>query len=372
MKSAFCFIGLAAVFTLAGCGDSGGARPQQVAAGGANGADTVFIASDAKGLQTVTVRASTIPEYLELPARIEADPTTVVHVFAPAGGRIVEVKVRPWERVAKGQTLATLESGDLAHAVADYHKAVSDNQVKQKELARSQDLYQHNAVSERDLQQAQADAEQSNAELEAARAAVRAYGMDPDHASAQLVLTAPRAGVILEVAAAPGEFSQALSAPAPLCTIADTGVVWAVGDVYEKDLLAMRSGEPAQVAINAYPGQQWTGRISAVSQAVDPATRSLQVRVKLANPGGRLKPGLFGTIRVERSSAQGILVPSAAVIREGNDAFVFVAKGGGRFERRSVNLGRTADGTVEIASGVNAGETIVSEGALLLRPSQQD
>ena len=90
--------------------------------------------ADSKGIQTRIARTSTVPEYLDLPAHIEPDPTRVVHVFAPAGGRITEMKVRPWDRVEKGQTLATLESSDLARAVADYHKALVDNQVKQKAL----------------------------------------------------------------------------------------------------------------------------------------------------------------------------------------------------------------------------------------------
>ncbi len=99
---------------------------------------------------------------------------------------------------------------------------------------RSQDLLDHHATSERENQQVQADAEQAKAELEAAREQVQVFGMDPDHASTQLVVNAPRGGVVLDVGAASGEFSQALSAPAPLCTIADISSVWAVGDIYEK------------------------------------------------------------------------------------------------------------------------------------------
>lgn len=373
MKSATYFAvlpALAAVVAVAGCGNSGGPRGQQPT-GAASTPNTINVDADAKGIQTVTVQTTAVPEYLEVPARIDTDPTTVVHVFAPAGGRVVEVKVRPWQHVEKGQTLATLQSGDLARAVADYHKALVDNGVKQKEAARSQDLYDHHAISEREYQRAQADLQLSKAEVEAAREQVRALGMDPDHAAAQLILTAPREGVILGVAAAPGEFSQALAAPAPVCTIADIRTVWALGGLYEKDLAATKSGVPARVTLSAYPNRQWTGRVSAVGDAVDPATRTLQIRVLLENPDGSLKPGLFGTIRLLRSTAQGILLPAAAVIREGTEASVFVAKGNGQFERRSVQLGRTVDGNIEIISGVNPGENVVTDGALLLRSAGQ-
>jgi len=371
-KSPFIMLWIAAALFAAGCGSSKDTTvPSQPDAAAADSPDTQYVASDAKGVQTIVVSPTTIPDYLDLPAHIEPDPTSVVHVFAPAGGRIVEMKVRPWDHVATGQTLATLESSELARAVADYHKAVADDQVKQKQMARSQDLLDHHATSERENQQAQSDAEQAKAELEAAREQVQVFNMDPDHASTQLVIKAPRAGVVLDVGGASGEFSQALSAPAPLCTIADISSVWAVGDVYEKDLGATKTGEKAEVTLNAYPDQHWAGQVGVVSDAVDPATRMLHVRVVLPNADGRIKPGLFGAIRLLRSSAQGILVPPDAVIREGDSAYIFVSSGNGRYVRRDVKLGRSVDGTLEIVSGLNAGETIVSEGALLLRPAGQ-
>ncbi|HWF40239.1 MAG TPA: efflux RND transporter periplasmic adaptor subunit [Candidatus Acidoferrales bacterium] len=374
MKRNFLFMGLALGMALAGCGNASTSAqsPTSTNAGnagnaGAQAPGSEYVAQDAKGIQTMTVRKTAIPDYLDLAAHIEPDPTRVVHVFAPAGGRIVELRVRPWDRVEKGQTIAELESSDLARAVADYHKALVDNQVKQKQLAREQDLLEHKAISEREFQQAQGDAEQAAAEVEAAREQIQVFGMDPDHASTQLLVKAPRSGVILDVGAAPGEFSQALSASAPLSTVADITTVWAVGDIYEKDLQATKTGEPAQVTLNAYPGEKWTGRVSVVSSAVDPVTRTLHLRVVLPNADLRIKPAMFGSIRLVRSTAQGIEVPATAVVREGNDSYVFVAEGNGRYRRRDVKLGRSVDGSLEILSGLNEGDTVVSEGALFLR-----
>lgn len=375
MKSRIWLLGLSAAFLAAGCGGSGGTGEQSQADSGAadsSAGSGQYVAPDARGIETVTVKDSPIPEYLELPAHIDPDPTRVVHVFPPATGRIVEMKVRPWDHVQKGETLAVIESADLARAVADYHKAQADNQVKQDELARARDLYEHRAIAEKDLQQAQGDAQMSAAELAATRDQIRELGMDPDHASNQLNVVAPQSGVILDVGASPGEYSNALAAPAPLCTIADISTVWAVGDIYEKDLVAAKTGQEAQVTLDAYPGQTWVGRVSDVSDAVDAVTRALQVRVVLANPKGELKPSLFGTIRLLRSSSPGILLPSDAVIREGNDAYVFLGIGNNRYGRRNVTLGRSIDGSLEIVSGLNPGDTVVSEGALLLRAAPQD
>jgi multidrug efflux pump subunit AcrA (membrane-fusion protein) len=138
---------------VAGCGDANSSAQTQPSASANEAASAEYVAPDAKGVKTMKVSKTAIPEYLDLPAHIEADPTRVVHVFAPAGGRITEMRVRPWDHVVQGQTLAMLESSDLARAVADYHKALADNQVKQKALSRSQDLFEHHAVAEKDFQQ---------------------------------------------------------------------------------------------------------------------------------------------------------------------------------------------------------------------------
>ena len=341
------------------------ARAQNSATSAASEAQ--YVAPGASGIVTATVQLSAVPNYIQLPAQIEADPTRVVHVYPPAGGRITEMKVRPWDHVEKGQTLAILESSDLARGVDDYHKALIDNEVKQKALERATYLYAHSAIAQKDLQQAQGDAQTAEAEVQAARAQVRVFGMDPDHAGAELRVAAPRSGVILDIGAAQGEYSNALAAAQPLCTIADLSSVWAVGDIYEKDLAAARPGEAAQVTLDAYPGQLRNGHVSSVSDAVDPNTRTLHVRVVLANPGTQLKPAMFGSIRLRRSTRTGIVVPSTAVIREGSEAYVFVGEGNGRYQRRSVTLGRTLGASLEIVSGVRAGDTVVTQGALLLR-----
>ena len=236
------------------------------------------------------------------------------------------MKVRPSDQVAKGQLLALIESSDLSRAVADYHRARVDNEVKQKALARAEDLLSHNAIAQKDYQQAEGDGQMAQAELEATAQQIRVFGMDPDHAATQLQVMAPRSGVVLDIGAAIGEYSKSLDAPQPLCTIADITSVWAMGDIYEKDFTGAKIGEEAQVTLDAYPNQHCTGRIAVVSDTVDPTTRTLRVRVVLANPGGHIKPAMFGSIRVLRSTSQGIVVPVSAVIREANQSYIFVGR----------------------------------------------
>ncbi len=354
-----------------GCGGGSDQKPVAAQASSAGSPD-VYVAKDASGIKTMTIQAGAIPQYLEIPGRIVPDPTQVVHVFPAAGGRVVEMKVRPGDRVQKGQVLALLESSDVSRAMADYQKARTDAEFKKKTLDRSTDLYAHHAIAEKDLQQAQADLESADQEQQATLDHLHLLGTDPGASSNQLSVIAPRDGVVLDIGAAPGELNNSLAASQPLCTLADLATVWVEGELFEKDIMGLKAGTPAEVTLNAYPGEKWDGRIALISDAVDPVTRTLKVRVVLQNPGLRLKPDMFASIRLLRSSSQGILVPGTAVDREGTTAYIFVGNGDNNFERREVVLGRTIGDNVEITKGLAPGTLIVSEGVVLLRAASQD
>ena len=343
---------------------------------GAN-TDTI-IPKDAKGVKTTTVKASAIPEYLEIPGSVTPDPTRVVHVFAAAGGRLLEMAVRPWDHVEQGQTLALLESSDVSRAVSDQAKASTDAQVKKKALDRAADLYAHHAIAEKDLEQAEADWRMAEAEEKATLSALHLLGVNPETSGVntetgvnQLSVKAPRSGIVLEIGASTGEMSKSLDAPQPLCTIADLSTIWVEGDAFEQDAKMLRTGAAAKVTLNAYPGRSWMGRVGVIADVIDPATRTLKVRVVLANPDVTLKPNMFATVWLLRATAQGIEIPAAAVIREGAKSYVYVAAAADRFERREVTLGRTENDQVQVLTGLKAGEVVVSDGALLLRETPQ-
>lgn len=365
MKHQAHFGWLVLLFGLAGCGSSG--QKAQPPAADTSGASEVVLAKDAQGIRTVVAEFRPIADVLQVPARIGADPRQVIRVFPPVGGRLISVTVRPGDRVQKGQTLAVLESSDVSSARADFLKARADAEVKQKALKRASMLFENQVMPEKDYQQAHADAEMSEAELQRTLDRLRVLGVAPEGTSNQFTVAAPRAGVVLDVGAAPGEFSKSLDAPQPLCTLADLSTVWALGDLLEKDVPGLRAGLAAEVTVNAYPGDKWKGRVAAVSDVLDPLTHTLKLRVVLPNPAARLKPEMFALIRLARTNTPGIIVPSAAVVREGTQSFVFVQKAAGHYERRGITLGRATDGEVEVMSGLKAGETVVAEGALFLR-----
>lgn len=336
---------------------------------GARAARNDFVLpEDARGVRTAVAQGQRLPDYVDVAGRVQADPTRVVRVYPPVGGRLVSVDIRPADRVAQGQVLAVLASSDVAVARAAYRQAQADAHVKQQGVERSRLLYEHNVIALRDYQQAQADAAMASAALESATERLALLDVDTTSSSDQLAVRAPRAGVVTDVAAAPGEYAKSLDNANPLCIIADLTTIWVVGDVYEKDLASMRLGDWADVLVSAYPGEPWRGRISAISNTVDTTTRSVKIRLVLANPGLRLKPDMFATIRVLRSMRSVPVVPQTAILREGTSAYLFVQTSPGHFERRLVTLGRDINPSqVEVTSGLVPGETVLIEGAELLR-----
>lgn len=323
---------------------------------------------DARGVRTAAAQGQRLPDYVDVAGRVQADPTRVVRVYPPVGGRLISVDIRPADRVAQGQVLAVLASSDVAAARAAYRQAQADAHVKQQGVERSRLLYEHNVIALRDYQQAQADAVMASAAFESATERLALLDVDTTSSSDQLAVRAPRAGVVTDVAAAPGEYAKSLDNATPLCIIADLTTIWVVGDVYEKDLASLRLGDWADVLVSAYPGEPWRGRISAISNIVDTTTRSVKIRLVLANPGLRLKPDMFATIRVLRSVRSVPVVPQTAILREGTSAYLFVQTSPGHFERRLVTLGRDINPSqVEVTSGLVPGETVLIEGAELLR-----
>ena len=326
-----------------------------------------MLPEDAWGITTAVARQAPVADYLDINGQILADPTRVTRVYAPVSGRLAVVSVHPTDIVYEGQPLVTLVSSDVAAAWTGYRQAQADARVKRQQMERSHLLYQNDAIPLRDYQQAEADDVTAVAALENAIERMRLLGMDTTTTSDAITVPAPRAGVVLDVDAAPGEYVKSLDNATPLCTVADLSTVWAVGDVYENALAGLRIGDPVEVTAVAYPDKPWRAQLSAVGDAVDTVSRTVKVRVVLGNEDRRLKPAMFVTIRVIRGRRMGVVIPRRAIVMAGTTAYVFVQTRPGRFERRDVALGAATGDQIEITTGLAAGDTIAVEGVELLR-----
>jgi RND family efflux transporter MFP subunit len=183
-------------------------------------------------------------------------------------------------------------------------------------------------------------------------------------AQQSLTLRAPASGVIVDKRVLAG---QRVMEGDPLYRIADLGVVWLEGDVFEQDLGAARTGQRVTAEFQALPGETRTGRITYVSPALSIETRTGRVRVALPNPGHQLKPGMFATIRFTTAATSTVLsVPRSAVLSTGERNLVFLKRPDGRFTPTDVVLGVQTEDRMEILRGLSAGDTVVASATFLV------
>lgn len=183
-------------------------------------------------------------------------------------------------------------------------------------------------------------------------------------ATRTITLRATSRGVVVEKFVLSG---QRIMAGETLYRLADLRTVWVDGQVFEHDLALVRTEQRVSVEIQAYPGERWAGRVTYVYPQVDVATRTARIRIELANPGQRLKPGMFATVHVSGAVRERVLsVPRSAVLATGQRSMVFLKSAGGDLTPRDVVIGVATDDRVEIRSGLVSGDTVVASATFLV------
>ena len=321
-------------------------------------------------VETVTVHKQPVANQLALAAKVMANPTEVVHIYPPISGRVVELKVLPGQELTKGQQIGMLQSSDAAQTRSDFEKAKIEAARADLQLQRAKELLQHEVMAQRDYDDLKAADDADHAELERARQALRILGFSENDTSDTIPIRSPISGVVLDVGTAVGELQRSLDNANAIATIADINSIWVVGDLYPRDLGSVKVGQPVDISVTGYPNEVFHGTINNISDAVDPTSLTLKVRVVLANPQHKLKPQMYATIAVTNQRGTAIVLPSTAVIQNGKEDFVFVETSPGKYARRTVTLGAAHDTTDEITQGLEDGDKVVSTGAELLRESE--
>jgi cobalt-zinc-cadmium efflux system membrane fusion protein len=323
-------------------------------------------------VEVTTVHPQSVTDRLDLAARVTPDPTRVVHVYSQVTGRLVELFVRPGQEVEKGQTIATMQSSDISAARADYDKATIEVARTGHQLDRAKLLLQHEVMAQRDYDDIEAADRAAHAELTRSIQRIKMLGFSPEGSSDTVALRAPISGAVLEIGTAGGEMQRSLDNATPIATIANLDSVWILGDVFERDLSTIRAAQSVDVTFPAYPGETLHGPISNISDAIDPNSRTLKVRVVMPNRQHRLKPEMFATLSVARMTAQQFILPTTAVIHEGTASYVFLETTPGKYEQHQVTTGAIRDQTVVVSTGLKDGDRVVTTGAALLRAPTGD
>jgi cobalt-zinc-cadmium efflux system membrane fusion protein len=323
-------------------------------------------------VQLVTVEPATLKRTLRLTGNVSYNAFNTTPVITQVGGPVSRILVVPGEHVKSGQPMLDVSSPDYSQLLDAYLKAADSFRLTQKNFSRAQELYQHHAIAERDLEQAESDRNQAEADLNAAEQGMKILGIkNPADlakapSSAQIPVLAPISGEVVERLVAPGQVVQAGQTQA--FTISDLSTVWVLANVYQADLAIVQGGEDVVVQTDAYPNS-FHGRISYISPALDPNTRTLQARIVVDNPGEKLKRDMYCTVSVAAGSLSNVIaVPDASILRDDNNQpFVYAATGANQFGRRDVELGASQNRQVQILKGISAGDRIVGDGSLFLQ-----
>ena len=330
-------------------------------------------------IKTELVESVQVPvDTVSAPGKVEANPNRTSHIALPLTGRVTSVIPKIGDFVQQGQPILTIESSDADAAVSASQQAQSVvTQAKsalakaQMDLDRQKDLFEHGAIPQKEVlngqaivNQAQAGVEQAQAAFEQSKRRLQILGISPGSYGQRITVRAPIAGKVLEMSIVNGEFRNDLSAP--VMTIADLSAVWITSDVPETSIRLVKPGEPVRIELSAYPGETFRGRVALIGDIVDPDSRTVKVRAEMPNPGGRLKPDMFGNIQLSEQTELRPTVPAAAIIATEGRSYVWRETAKGTFEKVTVTTGIQVADRVAILSGLNPSDRVVIDGVMLL------
>ena len=313
-----------------------------------------------------------VADSLQVPGRVETDGTRIARIGSPVSGRILTLLALEGQAVRRGQTLATLHSNDLSDAQFSFVKAFSQRKLAEQSAKRAELLVEADVIGKAELERRQAEVLQATAGVDALGAQLRGLGMTDEKIhhletsrklNADYPIVSSISGTILERKITVGQVVQ----PAEEAfQVADLSVVWLVADVPEEHAGNLHGGMRVEAKILALQNQTIQGHLSYIAPIVDPATRTIQVRMNLNNPRGAYKPAMLAQMTFVDRTESKICVPENAIVREENKDHVFVQVAPNQFVLREVVLGGEGADERVLMSGLQPGESIVLDGAFHL------
>jgi cobalt-zinc-cadmium efflux system membrane fusion protein len=342
---------------------------------GQDAAGEITVAAPPALLQRLTiapVAAKEHAETLRLPARVALDEHRVARIGPSVSGRAAEIHAFIGQNVRKGDVLALINSTELGNAQAAYLKAKAQVNLHKLAVERARRLLEADVISRAELKERESELTEAEVELRANADQLRVMGMSgaalqrlttTGHIDSVTPVTATLAGTVIERHVSLGQIAQ----PADdLFTVADLSHVWVVAEAPEQKAYLIEADGQAEVQIPALPGQMITGKLIYVSDIVNPTTRTVTVRMEVNNPERRIKPEMLATMVIRKPAVAGLGVPAGAVVRTGDQDYVFVRIAADRFALRPASLAPEQGGYRRVIEGLAEGEPIVVDGAFHL------
>ncbi|MGA3133253.1 MAG: FixH family protein [Terracidiphilus sp.] len=311
------------------------------------------------GVTTAVAQMKTVSDELSVPGNVDIDEERLSYVQTRFAGWIQNVFAdATYQYVKKGQRLFTIYSPDLVSTEQEYLLA----RQNQKTLAPDA----HGMA-----------AQEGGWLLDAAEERLRQFGVPATVVTSleqtgkverEIAIDAPASGYIIERNALPNAYVQP---DTKLYTIADLSTVWVYANVFQDAVGRLRPGDPAQVKVDAYPGREFNGRVDQILPQVDPATRTVRVRLIFRNPGVQLKPGMYVNVDISVALGKQLVIPASAVLQSGSRAIAFIDHGDGNLEPREIQTGLEIDDSVIVLKGLQPGDSVVSSANFLVDSEAQ-
>jgi cobalt-zinc-cadmium efflux system membrane fusion protein len=342
--------------------------------------DKVAFETNAPQLASITVQTAEPRKeaVTHVTGRLYWDDDTTVRIFTPVAGRVTKVEADIGDSISAGSPLAEIDSPDFAQALANARTSVGNLAAADKAFSRSKELLSHGAAAAKDVEAAEAAYLAALAERDRAEAVLANYGGSHASSNSVYVLRSPIAGVLVDRNINRGQELRAdlmlANAPnlfAPSFVVSDPTKLWLQVDVAESDLLALQPGQHLEISSRAFPDKVFDGMVDRIGDNMDPTTRTVKVRGIVNNPGKLLKAEMYVLVDVVEDSSKvaqlGVEISSKALFMKGDDSYIFIEESPGAFERKQVRVGVEKDSKVPIYEGINPGQKVVTEGALLLQ-----
>jgi cobalt-zinc-cadmium efflux system membrane fusion protein len=329
------------------------------------------------GLQIETISRKTFTKYVTIPAKVVANQDNEAIVGSLIQGRVCKVLVKAGDYVKTGQELMLLEGLEIGQIKAGFLSAKANLEYRKTNYERQKKLFEENVGAQKNLLETQNEYLKAQAEYHAEKNRINAIGLtdsevidgkstqSDEHGSATLPIRSPISGVVVERNVVIG---QLIEATTTAFKIINLSVVWVDGQMYEKDAGKIAGKTNVDFLVSSYPGETFRGNVIYIGQMIDEKTRTITIRAELSNSSGKLKPQMFGELKIPGgNNSTAILVPAEAIIKIDNADYVFVQKEDAAFEKIPVTVCCAQNELVEITKGLKDGDAIVIKGAFYLK-----
>ena len=295
---------------------------------------------------------------------IQAIPNHYAEIASPFSGRITKSFVRLGQNVSAGSPIFEILSSDYFSVQKDYTDAVNDVQLAEKNYRRQQDLVKHGVGIQKELDEAETDFKNKKTSLSNASSALKVYNSKGGGLGSPLIVRSPINGEVISNKIVNGQFLKGDADPVVI--IAELSKVWITGEVKEKDIRFVSTGDRVSVKVGAYPDRNITGKVYHVNEIVDEVTRSVKVLIECDNPDRKLKPGMYATVNFSTAPVNSIMIPVTALMQKDSSQYVWIKTGKNQFAKRSVTVGETDQKLVRVTSGLKSGDVIMTEGGIYM------